>query len=128
MASYEQPLFRIGEFMSDTNRSNITTFQYSAVAVGPAQNIVGTGQGNAALVAPTAGGSIIGVLQNNPFQGEAGELYQAGITKWRASGSFSAGDSLVVDANGYCQKGSGTVVGIALEQAVAGDITTVLLK
>lgn len=126
--SYEQPLFRVGEFMSDTDRSNITTYQYAAVAIGVAQNIVGSGQGNAALVAPTAGGAIMGVLQNAPFKGQAGELYTAGITKWRASGSFTVGDSLVVDANGYCQKGSGTVVGIALEQAVAGDITTVLLK
>lgn len=128
MASREQPLFRVGQFMSDIDRTNITTYQYSAVYVGVGQNIVGSGQGNAVLVAPTAGGSIIGILQDAPAQGQAGELYQAGISKWRASGSFTVGDKLVTDANGYCKKGDGEVVAIALEQAVAGDITTVLLK
>lgn len=127
--SYEQPLLKIGEFPSEIDRRDINTYQYSAVAVKGSTAIVGAGVGNATLQAPVAGGRILGILQDNPQQGVAGEVTALGISKWRSAGSFSAGDELSTDANGYAVKGSGgTVVAIALEQAVAGDITTVLLK
>ncbi|RYF52403.1 MAG: hypothetical protein EOO38_00260 [Cytophagaceae bacterium] len=127
--SYEQPLLKLGEFPSEIDRTNITTYQYSAVAVAPSTTIVGAGVGNATLQAPAAGGRIIGILQDNPRKGQAAEVTALGISKWRAAGSFSVGDELSTDVNGYAVKGSGgTVVAIALEQAVAGDITTVLLK
>lgn len=126
---YEQPLFKVSIFASDDDRTSVAGNQFVGVAVGTAKNIVGHGQGNAAIVYPSAGGSIIGVLQNNPLQGEACELTCKGISKARAGGSFSVGDALSVDATGSFvkQAGTATVVGTALEQAVEGDITTILL-
>lgn len=126
---YEQPLFKVGLFPSDDDRSNIVANQFYGVDLGVAQNVVGTGQGNAAIVMPKAGGRILGVLQNNPIQGEACELTCAGITKAKATGDFSVGDELSVDAaGGFVKASGGTVVGIACEQAVAGDVTSVFLK
>lgn len=126
---YEQPLFKVGLFPSDDDRSNDVANQFFGVALGTAKNVVGTNQGNAAIVMPKAGGSIVGILQNNPLQGEACELTCLGISKAKATGSFSVGDELSIDAQGGFVKASGgTVVGIACEQAVAGDITSVLLK
>lgn len=126
---YEQPLFKVSIFASDDDRTNVASNQFSGVAIGTAKNIVGHGQGNAAVVYPAAGGPILGVLQNNPLQGEACEMTCKGITKARAAGAFSVGDQLSVDATGgfVKQAGTATVAGIALEQAVAGDITTVYL-
>jgi hypothetical protein len=128
----EQPLFKIGLFPSDDDRSNTALNQFFGVQVGVAKNVVGTNTGNAAIVAPTAGGPIIGVLQNNPIQGEACELTALGITKARCTGAFSVGDALMVDAQGGFKKSDGgastTTVAIAVEQGVSGAIVSVLLK
>lgn len=126
---YEQPLFKVSIFASDDDRTNVANNQFVGVTVATAKNIVGHGQGNAAVAYPTAGGAIFGVLQNNPLQGEACELMCKGITKAKAAGSFSVGDALAVDATGAFvkQAGAAQITGIALEQAVAGDITTVYL-
>lgn len=126
--SYEQPLFKIGEFPSDIDRSSLN-FQFTAVAVASSSTLVGTGVGNAVVTAPTAGGSIIGVLQNNPGVGNAAELTALGITLWRAGGTLAVGDDVSVDANGYCVKANnGKIVGTALEQAVAGDLPSIFLR
>lgn len=127
---YEQPLFKVGLYPSDTDRSQTATNQFYAVSLGTAQNVVGTGQGNAAIVAPTAGGTIFGILQNNPIAGEACELTCMGISKAKATGSFSVGAALSIDAAGgfVAQSGSAAVVALACEQAVAGDVTSVYLK
>ena len=126
---YEQPLFKVGLFPSDDDRSNDIANQFYGVDIGVAKNVVGTNQGNAAIVMPTAGGRIIGVLQNNPIQGEACELTSAGICKAKATGTFSVGDELSIDAQGgFVKASNGTVVAIALEQAVTGDVTSVFLK
>lgn len=128
----EQPLFKVGLFPSDTDRSNVALNQFFGVQVGVAQNVVGTNTGNAAIVSPKAGGPIIGILQNNPIEGEACELTCLGISKARATGSFSVGDALMVDAQGGFLKSDGasttTVVAIAVEQGVTGAIVSVLLK
>lgn len=127
---YEQPLFKVSIFASDDDRTSIVGNQFVGVALGTAKNIVGHGQGNAAVVFPKAGGSIVGILQNNPLQGEACEMTWKGISKAKATGSFSVGDDLAVDAQGgFVKAASGnTVVAMALEQAVAGDITSVYLR
>jgi hypothetical protein len=129
--SYEQPLMKVGLFAADDDRSNLATNQYFGVNIGTAQNITGAGQGNAAIVKTTvANSTFIGVLQNNPIQGESCELISKGITKARATGSFAVGANLKTDSSGgFVSAGSGdTVVAFALEQAVAGDITSIFLK
>lgn len=124
---YEQPLMKVGLFPSNDDRHLKVSNQFFGVMVGTATNgVVGAGQGNAAIVYPKAGGRIIGVLQNNPVPGEACELTCEGITKIAATGAFSVGDLLAVDAQGgfVKQDGEALPVAIALEQAVAGDIST----
>jgi predicted RecA/RadA family phage recombinase len=130
--AYEQPLFKVGLYPSDDDRTTIATNQFYGVMLGNAKNVAGTGKGNAAIVYPTANGPIFGVLQNNPMQGEAAELIAEGITKARASGAFSVGDLLMVDAHGAFLKSDGasstTVVAMAVMDADAGDVVSIRLK
>jgi hypothetical protein len=128
---YEQPLFKVGLYPSDDDRSVTATNQFYGVMLGATKNnVVGTGQGNAAIVYPTAGGPIFGVLQNNPLQGEACELTCQGICKAKATGAFDVGDPLSVDAQGGFVKQSGTqtVVAYACEQGTSGAIVAIYLK
>ena len=125
---YEQPLYKVGLYPSDDDRSVEVSNQFYGVTIGVAKHVVGTGAGNAAVVYPTAGGRIFGILQNNPIQGEACELTCEGISKAYATGTFTVGDELSVDAQGGFVKGSGgTVVAVACEQATAGQIVAVRL-
>ncbi|RYF12803.1 MAG: hypothetical protein EOO40_00285 [Deltaproteobacteria bacterium] len=128
--AYEQPLFKVGLYPSDDDRTTIATNQFYGVMIGTAKHVAGTGQGNAAIVYPKAGGAIFGVLQNNPQQGEAAELIAEGISKARAAGAFDVGDNLMVDATGAFLKGdgTGTVVAIACMKANGGDIVSIRLK
>lgn len=127
--AYEQPDFLIGCFKADTDMSSVALNQYTGVSVGKAQNISGTGMGNAAIVKATAGGGILGVLQNNPLQNEAATVCNSGITMAKVSSSGSVGDLLGVDANGFFTKaGSGqSAVATALEDYTTGATTSVLL-
>lgn len=127
--SFGQPLEKIGYLLSDDDRSVVAFNQFYGVHMGTAQNIVGTGRGNAAVIKPSAGGTFFGVLQNNPIQGEACELTRQGTTQAKATGSFANGDPLKLDDDGgFIKAASGdTVVATAIEQAVAGDITTVYI-
>lgn len=127
---YEQPLMKVGMLPSNDDRHLKVSNQFFGVMIGTATNgVLGAGQGNAAVVYPQAGGRIIGVLQNNPLQGEACELTCEGITKVKATGEFSVGDLLAVDAQGGFVKadGSATPVAIAWEQAAVGDVSTAKL-
>lgn len=127
--SYEQPDFLIGCFKADVDMSSVAANQYTGVALGAAQNITGTGMGNAAIVAATAGGSILGVLQNNPIQNEAATVCNTGITQVKVSGSGSVGDLVAVDANGFFLKATSgqSAVGQMLESYTAGATSTMLL-
>lgn len=124
---YEQPFSTLGEYPSDADRRSLVN-QYTFVDLTTSSTIVGAGVGNAVLTACTAGGRAIGILQNNPPLGAAGTVYAKGVSMARAGGTFSAGDDISSDGNGYAVKASGNVVlARALESAVSGDITTVLL-
>lgn len=117
-------------FKSDVDlipESNI----YLVVALGPAQNITGEGQGGAAITPYKAGGNgAIGILQNNPPQDMAGSVMLSGLSRCRASGAWTVGDNLSVADGGMLQKAgsSDTVFGRAMESAVAGDISSVLFN
>jgi hypothetical protein len=128
--SYAQPLEKIGYLSSDDDRSVVAFNQFYGVHIGTAANIVGAGRGNPAVIKPSAGGSFYGILQNNPVQGEACEITRKGTSQAYAGGSFAVGDKLKVDGNGAFVKGvvgTDTIVAQAVEQAVAGDITTVYI-
>lgn len=127
--SVAQHLFKVGILSSDDDRSTVAFNQFYGVNIATAKNIVGFGQGNAAVVLPSAGGSFFGILQNNPVQGEACEITRCGISQAKATGAFSVGDMLKTDPQGgFVKAASGdTVVAQAMEQAVPGDITTVFI-
>lgn len=54
-----------------------------------------------ALVTPTLGGNAVGVIQDKPLVGEAGQVCGPGdTTKVQCGGTFAAGDRIASDANG----------------------------
>lgn len=129
--AYEIPNFYVGVLPADINMSTESTYQYSGVCVYTAVSVSGAGVGGAALCPPSATSNpIIGVLQNNPQQGEAGTVMIQGVTKAIAGGVFHIGDFLMVNSTGQFVKATSTnfIVATALETAASGDITTVLLQ
>jgi len=74
---------------------------------------------------------VIGVLQNEPEQGEAAEVRVDGTSKVVAGTPISVGDMVSCDADGKANKVEAAdkwAVGIALEEAsAAGDIIEILL-
>ena len=128
--SYEIPNFFVGVFPADIDMSTESTYQYSGVCVYTAVSTQGAGVGGAALIPPSGASSpIIGVLQNNPQQGEAGTVMVQGVTKAIAAAAFNIGDLLMVNTSGQFLKATSTnyAVAQALETAATGDITTILL-
>lgn len=128
--AYEIPNFYVGVLPADIDMSSEATFQYTGVCVYTAVSTVGTGVGGAALCPPSATSSpIIGILQNNPQQGEAGQVLVQGVSKAQAGGAFNIGDLLMVNSSGLFVKATSTnfAVAQALEKAASGDITTVFL-
>lgn len=135
--AYEIPNFYIGVLPADIDMSaqpqgnQDPTFQYTGVCVYTAVSTEGAGVGGAALIPPSGASSpIIGVLQNNPKQGEAGTILNQGVTKAKAGGPLSIGDLVMCNSAGaFLKATSGNyAVGVALEQAATGDITTILLE
>lgn len=127
--AYEQPDFMIGFLKADVNFSSVLLNQYTCVDLGASVNTTGTGQGKAAAVAPTAGGYIAGILQNNPLENEAATIMNTGVSMAKVSGSGSIGDLLATDVNGMLLKATSGQVAVAraLEQYNAGETTSVLL-
>lgn len=136
--SYEIPNFFVGVFPADIDMSTNPspggpgdpTYQYKAVSVYTAISTAGTGVGGAAIVPPGSTSSpMIGILQNNPQQGEAGSVMIQGVSKAIAAAGFQIGDQLMVNAAGAFLKATSTnyIVATALETAAANDVTTVLL-
>jgi hypothetical protein len=128
--AYEIPSFYVGVFPADIDMSSEASFQYTGVCVYTAVSQQGTGFGGAALINPGGTSSpIIGVLQNNPQPGEAGQVMVQGVTKAQAGGAFQIGNLLMVNSAGqFVVATSGNyAVAQALETAASGDVTTVLL-
>lgn len=116
-------------FVADVDFSNITRYQYTAVSLASAQNAGGEGQGNTAMVPATADTNFVGVLQTDPKVGEAGTVMFRGVTRAQCGAPWAVGDALGIDANGrFVPAGSGKAVGIGIESAVVGDISSVLLR
>lgn len=137
---YEQPLMRLGLYPADVDLSGLTgnyyNYQFAPIWLGTAANIQGTGLGGAALqLIGTNTTPPLGILQNNPIQGEAGLVLPigcGGITKAKIAGTCAIGNVLTWNAGGTglvaAASGSGKFgIAIALETGSAGDISAVLL-
>jgi len=130
--AYEQPGLRYGFLSADIDMSNKATWQFAPVWVGPAVNIVGQGFGGAALVAKgSRTDPLLGILQNNPIQGEAGTVVVNGVSMAIAGGTFNAGDLLTINSGGSAviKATTGTYAfARALESGVSGAIVSIELR
>ena len=131
--AYEIPNFFVGVFPANIDMSNEATFQFCGVGIGAATGSVqGTGTGGAALIAVTAQGqNILGILQNNPLQGDAGNVMEHGVSKAQAGAAVATiGTLLMVNASGQFipVTAGNNAVAMALESAASGDVFTVLVK
>lgn len=126
---YQAPVFDFS-YPANVDMSSEASFQFTAVKlIAASGGVSGAGVGGAALAHPSAGGAILGILQNNPFIGEAGEVEIHGISQAKLSGVTAIGQILMVDANGLFLPATAGNYGVAmaLETGAVGDISTVLL-
>lgn len=82
-------------------------------------------------VVPSAGGTAIGVRQNNPKAGEATTIVRTGIVFVEASEAIAIGDPISTTVNGRAQVAAGgeSVLGMAMTAAGgAGELCSVLLS
>lgn len=117
--------------IADTDLSNIGVHQYTVVALRPAKNGKGDGQGRIACTTWEEGMQPLGILLNNPKQGGAATIYTfKGPQRARAATAWSGGDPLKVTEGGLLTKASSgdDVYAIARESAVPGDITGVIVR
>lgn len=71
----------------------------------------------------------LGIIQDEPKQGQAVNVAIHGISKAVAGGNISEGDALQANAAGKAiTKGAGVELAVALESGVANQLISVLLK
>ena len=127
MAAYEIPGFSLGVLPANQDMSTEATYQYTGVDVIPA---TGSGLSGAAVApVPSAGSTIIGVLQNNPQLGEAGAVMVGGVSKAQLGANVIVGELLMVNSTGqFIKATSGNfIVARALEAGVLNDVIPILL-
>lgn len=81
-------------------------------------------------IAPSAGGRMIGVVQNKPTVGKSATIVCSGVTKGKiGTGGVTAGNSVMVNASGEFVVATGTnrAIGIALKTNASGTLGTILL-
>jgi len=85
----------------------------------------------AVKVATAVTDKVIGILQNDPANGEPAEIVVMGHSKARMAASIAAGSLLTPNSTGYLKAAASAndrVVGISLEASVgAGDIRPILV-
>lgn len=71
----------------------------------------------------------LGILQNDPLQGDAAAVAYAGVSKVKSGANLAVGNRVAPDASGaLVPAGSGDFpIGVALEAGVSGDVVSVLL-
>lgn len=108
---------------------SLTTKQFTAVVVQTASAVVGTD--GASVNTPAASGeSILGILQNNPIQGEAADIMVTGVSKAVIQGSVSIGQLLMSVPGGKLAVATSGKLAVAqaLQTGVDGNVVTVLLQ
>lgn len=127
MGAIEIPGFTFS-LPANQDSSSEATAQWMPVDVVPATSAL---VDEAAAFAPVSGtgGQGIGILQNNPQEGEAGDIMVNGISRAYANGVVAIGDSLMNTATGLAKATAGNYqVGKALSASSAtGQIISVLL-
>jgi len=85
--------------------------------------------GELAIGVAGSGDLALGVLQNDPLQGDASAVAYAGVSKVKTGANVAVGNRLAPDASGaLVPAGSGDFpIGVALEAGVSGDVISVLL-
>jgi len=114
----EQREFNIG-FM--TAAADYSAKQYYAVYVS-ANGVV--------TVQTSAGGSVLGILQNDPISGGICDIAVIGVSKVKAGGTLAAGDPIQVHTDGTIIKAlTGDIsIGTVLIGCASGSFATVLLN
>jgi hypothetical protein len=116
--SYEIPGFSLGTLVAG---ADLSALQYTFVAANSSGKVVSA----------TAGGDVLGVLQNTPTSDGAAQVLTSGVSKVKCSGTVTAGLAVKVAASTFGAVNastSGKGVGIALESGTSGQIVAVLLK
>lgn len=75
----------------------------------------------------TVDDTVAGIIQNDPKEGQAGAIMVSGISKVKVAEALKAGDLVAANANGEAVKATGKYFGIALADASAGAIGSVLI-
>lgn len=76
---------------------------------------------------PTAAGNAVGVRQNTPRANEATTVVISGISIVEAGAEVTAGSAVGTDATGAAVPATGTVLGVALEDAPAAGVQIAVL-
>lgn len=85
---------------------------------------------NAVVAASAATDPVVGILQNKPKANQGALVQWLGSSKVQAGGTITAGDRVTANSSGKAittTSSGNSVVGIALQSAVSGDIFEVLL-
>ena len=91
----------------------------------------GSTAGTVKIADTAATDAILGVLQNDPADGEAAEVACQGVAKCLAEASVTVGSSVTVSSTGRAKStdtDGNRIIGIALKASVsAGDVIPVLI-
>lgn len=134
--SYEIPTLRVGVWPAGADYSaetaGVPTYQFVGVVLVDPSTLSGVDNysGAAALVQPSAGFPIVGVLQENPSKNQSADIWMTGISKAVLSASCNVADILKVDTAGkFLPATTGTFgVAMALSPGSSGDIIAVWLQ
>jgi len=102
--------------------ADLSAKQYFLVKLGTGVNDI--------VLASAATDRIVGVLQEKPKTGQPAQVAMLGTSKVVAGGTIAKGDCITSNASGQAiatTTAGNTVIGIALETAVTGDIFEILL-
>jgi len=114
--AHEAPLFMPGGLLAD---ADLSATQFIAVIMDVTDNDV---------IAATAGAKAIGVLQNQPVNGEEASVMMAGLSKIvSGTGGLTAGDKWTPEAGGAAVVAAtgDEICGTVIQGAAAGAIATV---
>jgi hypothetical protein len=123
--AWELPGFNIGNLVADVA---MTSHQFKCVKMSTTNNTFS--------LCDTDGEVVLGVLQDKPGAGEAGDIMSLGVTKVVAAETLTAGDTWGTDGSGLAKKVEGTVTGadvgdysagVVLEGAAVNELATVTI-
>jgi hypothetical protein len=102
--------------------NDLSAAQYKAVVGDPTSGQV--------VTSSTAGGRVLGILQNAPKAGQNCSIWcHTSTTKWLAGGTIAAFDPVTDNGDGTCKKATGgdVIAGYAMEAAASGFLVSVHL-